>query len=114
MNVLPCEVRDGSAFFRGSAMELAGRVPAHVAGRTEIGIRPEYVRLGAHGIPATVRKAADVGRHIVVETRAGDTRISAIVDGPAPAEGETVHLDFERSQTRLYADGWLVIEEAAR
>jgi glycerol transport system ATP-binding protein len=112
MNVLPCEVRDGSAFFQGLPVELAGHIPPAVPGRTEIGIRPEYVRLAAHGIPATVRKAADIGRHTVVEALANDVAVSAIVDGPVPMEGETVHLDFERSQTRLYADGWLASEEA--
>ena len=114
MNVLPAEVKDGSAFFRGSPVELAGHIPPQVDGRTEIGIRPEYVHLAEHGISATVRKAADVGRHVVVEAEAGGALINAITGGPAPVEGETVHLDFDRTQTRLYADGWLVGERGKR
>ena len=114
MNVLPCEVKDGSAFFRGSPVELAGHIPASVRGRTEIGVRPEFVRLVNSGIEAVVRKSADIGRHVVVEAEVGESSISAIIDGPAPARGETVHLDFDRAQTRLYADGWLATEGEVR
>jgi len=106
MNVLPAEVRDGAAFFAGSRVALEGAIDAG-EGRHEIGVRPEFVRLAAEGVPATVRKVMDMGRHSVVEAVAGTTRISAIVEGPAPGQGETVHLAFRPDQTRLYRNGWI-------
>jgi glycerol transport system ATP-binding protein len=109
MNVLPCEVRDGQALFMGQPVALEGRIAAG-SGRTEIGIRPEYVRLAETGLPGTVRKVMDLGRHNVVEAMLGDTRVSAIVEGDAPTQGETVHLTFEPTQTRLYRDGWIATE----
>ena len=74
-------------------------------------MRPEYVRLTETGIPGIIRKAADIGRHTVIEAVVGDTPVSAIVDGQPPDRGSEVHLTFEPKQTRLYADGWIATEE---
>ncbi len=112
MNILPCEVADGAARFQGRPVALEGAVTRR-DGRTEIGVRPEYVRLGEGGIPAVVRKAADIGRHTVVEAMVGDTAVNAIIDGPPPERGTEVGLNFLPEQTRLYADGWIATEGAA-
>ncbi len=109
MNVLPAEVRDGAAFFAGHRVALEGAI-APGEGRHEIGVRPEFVTLAGAGLPATVRKVMDLGRHSVVEAVAGGTRVSAIVEGEAPGQGETVHLAFRPDQTRLYRDGWIASE----
>jgi glycerol transport system ATP-binding protein len=109
MNVLPCEVRGGAAFFRGERVPLEGPI-VKTGTRTEIGVRPEFVSLADEGIEARVRKVADLGRHGVVEALAGDARVSAIVHGPMPSPGETVRLAFRRDMTRLYADGWIATE----
>ncbi|MCV2873281.1 ABC transporter ATP-binding protein [Defluviimonas sp. WL0050] len=110
MNVLPAEVKDGATFFNGEQVTLEGAV-APGEGRHEIGIRPEYVTLGSTGIPATVRKVMDLGRHSVVEAVAGETRVSAIVEGAVPGQGESVHLTFRPDQTRLYRDGWIATKQ---
>ncbi|MEM8787655.1 MAG: ABC transporter ATP-binding protein [Pseudomonadota bacterium] len=113
MNILPCEVRDGAAFLNGAPVALEGEIVKPAAGRTEIGVRPEFVTLSDTGLPAQVRKVADLGRYNLVEAVAGgEARVAAIVDGPVPAQGETVHLAFRPDQTRLYADGWLATEAA--
>ncbi|MEX3007804.1 ABC transporter ATP-binding protein [Hoeflea sp. TYP-13] len=110
MNVLPCEVRSGGAFLNGTAIALEGAIGTNATGDTQIGIRPEFVSLGKTGLEAKVRKVADVGRHNVVEAMVGETRVNAIVEGAAPAQGETVHLNFQPAQTRLYSDGWIATE----
>ena len=114
MNVLPAERADGGAAFRGHPVALDGPVRAGVSGRLEIGVRPEHVALAAAGIPATVAKVADVGRHAVVEARAGDVRINVVTEGAVPARGEAVRLAFRPDRTRLYADGWLASGEGPR
>ncbi|MHA3915464.1 ABC transporter ATP-binding protein [Halovulum sp. GXIMD14793] len=113
MNVLPCELRDGAAFFDGRPVDLEGPVQSGASGRTEIGIRPEFVSLSPDGLPARVRKVADLGRHAVVEAMAGETRIAAIVEGELPEQGAEIGLVFRPEQTRLYADGWLATEVAS-
>ncbi len=110
MNLLPCEIVDGSARFQGEAVELEGPV-ARTGHDIQIGVRPEHVGLGSSGIAATVRKVADVGRHIVVEAMAGETSVNAIIDGDPPEPGAEVRLQFDPARTRVYADGWLATEE---
>ncbi len=110
MNILPCEVRDGGAFFQGNSIPLEGAIKGDVSGKTEIGIRPEFVTIGEGSLEGTVRKAADVGRYTLVEAMVGEARVAAITEGVAPSRGDTVKLAFKQDQTRLYADGWLVSE----
>ena len=109
MNVLPAEQRDGAAFFEGQAVALEGAVTGD-GGKTQLGIRPEFVSLADHGLAARVHKVADVGRHAVVEAMVGETPVKAIVEGDVPVQGTEIHLAFRKDQTRLYRDGWIATE----
>lgn len=115
MNVLPCELRNGAAYFGDTAIPLEGAITGSPSGKTEIGVRPEFVSIAAQGLPAKVTKVSDVGKHIVVECQANGQRISAVTHGSAPEKGTDVFLNFQQDQTRLYVDGWLAtqIQEAA-
>ncbi len=106
MNVLPCEVRDGGAFFGEKLITLEGAIEQG-SGAAEIGVRPEFVTLGDAGLPAVVHKVSDVGRHAVVEAKVGNTSVKAVVEGDVPAQGTTTHLSFDPTKTRLYRDGWI-------
>ena len=111
MNILPATVENGAAMFHGNAVALEGNVTGS-GGTTELGIRPEFIKLSDAGIPARVRKVSDVGRHAVVETIVGDIPVKAVVDSDSVEQGEEVHLTFEPAQTRLYRDGWIATEVA--
>ncbi len=109
MNLLPCEIDGGGARFRGQAIALEG--PVRRSGQlNQIGIRPEYVGLADVGVPAVVRKVADVGRHVVIEAMAGEVSVNAIIDDNPPDPGAAVHLAFDPKHTRVYADGWIATE----
>ncbi len=110
MNVLPCEVQEGAAFFQGEQIRLEGDIYSNAQGKTEIGIRPEYVTLSDQGLEAKIRKVSDVGRHNVIDAMIGNTPIKAVVNGEVPAEGETIHLSFDPAKTRLYRDGWIATQ----
>ena len=116
MNVLPAERAGDGVTFRGAPVAL-DRPVGDATGRLEIGVRPEFVTLAEPGteagIPATVTRIADVGRHKVIEARAGDTRINAVTAGDVPEPGSEVRLAFRADRTRLYADGWLAGREGA-
>ncbi|GFE62941.1 ABC transporter ATP-binding protein [Litoreibacter roseus] len=112
MNILPCDLRDGGAFFQGEQVALEG--PASQGdGETQIGIRPEFVSIADQGLDATITKVADVGRHNVVEARVGDIEVKAILEGDTPVKGSSVKLAFRPDQTRLYRDGWIATEAAS-
>jgi glycerol transport system ATP-binding protein len=57
------------------------------SGKVQIGVRPEFVRLasGGEGLPATIERVEDVGRHKIVRLSIADVGLSAIL-----AEGEPV------------------------
>ena len=109
MNVLPCELVDGVPHVSGQAIKVQTTAPLNgTSKRLEIGIRPEHVRLAPTGVPARIVKVSDVGRHRVVETRCGDTRVNLMVGDGVSLPSDGVHLEFEPAYTGLYADGWRV------
>lgn len=110
MNILPCDLRNDAAYFQGNHIELESAIEDGKQGRTEIGVRPEYVSLGESGIKAKIRKVSDVGRHCVIDAMVGDVLVKAVVNTDVPAQGETVHLHFEPSKTRVYRDGWIATQ----
>lgn len=110
MNLLPCEVdAAGVARVAGHALPVASHGAASARGRrTEIGVRPEFVRFADTGLPVRVERVSDIGRFRIVDTRAGDHPIKALI-----AEGQRVPSDggllaFDAARTQLYADGWIV------
>ncbi|MDE4140007.1 MULTISPECIES: ABC transporter ATP-binding protein [Rhodobacterales] len=110
MNILPCTF-DGEAKIEGQPVALEGPVRGTPNGKTEIGIRPEFVSLSDSGLPATVTKVSDIGRHTVVECNCLGHKVNAVIEeGAAPHKGDETHLAFRQDQTRLYVDGWLATD----
>ncbi len=113
MNVLPCEARGDRAIFEGHEVTLEG--PTHGdGGRTDLGIRPEYVSFGDTGIPAHVTKVSDIGRHYVVSAMVGNTALKAVTEHEVPEPGSQVFLQFKPEHSRVYRDGWIATEERSR
>jgi glycerol transport system ATP-binding protein len=110
MNLLPCELdAAGLPRFAGLAVPTASAQTAAARGKKlEIGVRPEFVRFAAGGIPVSVERCADVGRFRIVDARAGDQLIKLVVAEDAPVPERDAHVSFDPARTRLYADGWAV------
>jgi len=106
MNFMPVNVEGRKARLGDQVIELPGAPPAR-AGAFELGIRPEYVRIGREGMPVAVSKVEDVGRHKVVRAHLGGRDVAAIVgeDEEIPAEPR---LSFDPAGINLYADSWRV------
>jgi glycerol transport system ATP-binding protein len=107
MNVMPVAVEGRSARLGSQTIELPGVPKAGTAGAIELGIRPEYVRLGASGMPVSIRKVEDIGRHKVVRASFEGRDIAAIVgeDEDIPADPK---IAFDPAGINLYADSWRV------
>ncbi|MEM6637203.1 MAG: ABC transporter ATP-binding protein [Pseudomonadota bacterium] len=112
MNVIPCTANGRMATFGGHAVALEGPA-SDGAGETMLGIRPEFVSISDTGVPATVTRVIDVGRHFVIDAVVGDTHLKAVSEHDAPEAGSAVHLAFRPEHTRLYRDGWIATEAAA-
>ncbi|MBM3519756.1 MAG: ABC transporter ATP-binding protein [Alphaproteobacteria bacterium] len=108
MNVLPCEVKGGKAFFAGAEVATGNAAKTKgKSGRLEVGVRPEFVKLAKSGIPAEIVKVADAGRYRIAEARAAERSIKLLVPEGEPVPEKKVHLAFDPGHTYLYEDGWL-------
>ncbi len=105
MNILPCVLHEGAAYFDGTRVETVNRATGRA--RSEIGVRPEFVTIADAGIPAELIRFADVGRYRVVQARAGGHLVNALLTEEQPVELGAAHLVFDPTQTRIYIDGWL-------
>ena len=111
MNLLPVELDGATARLGPHAVALPGAVAAR--GRVELGVRPEHVRLGAEGLPASVVKVEDIGRERIVRLDlAGHPLAAVLLEGePLPAEPR---VSFDPGAVSVYADDWRVPFERER
>ncbi len=108
MNILPCEIKGGKAFFEGHAIEAENAKLKMPEGRLEIGVRPEFVTFAKAGIAADVVKVSDAGRFRIVETRAGASTVKVLLPEYETVPTGAVKLAFDKSHTQIYANDWLV------
>jgi glycerol transport system ATP-binding protein len=107
MNVIPTQL-DGAEVRVGEYVAPLPAIP-HLRGtpKLEIGVRPEYVRIGSEGIPAQVVRVEDAGRFRIVHTLVQGHDITAIL-----REGEEIpadlHITIDPKGLNLYADSWRV------
>ncbi len=106
MNVMPVQV-DGANARLGNQTIALPAAPKPTAGAIELGIRPEYVRLGREGMPVTIRKVEDIGRLKVVRANLEGREIAAIIGevGDIPADPK---VRLEPGGINIYADSWRV------
>ncbi|MDR6635675.1 glycerol transport system ATP-binding protein [Phyllobacterium sp. 1468] len=107
MNVMPVKLSGGIAQIGSHQIQLPSPAMPANAKIIELGIRPEYVRLGRTGMPVKIAKVEDIGRHKIVRTRLENQDIAIIVEegGDIPAEP---HIAFDPKGINIYADSWRV------
>ncbi len=110
MNVLACEVKNGHAYIAGKRIATANKAHAK-AGKSEIGVRPEFVKFARHGLEARVVKVSDAGRFSVVEADSAGGLVRLLVEEGGAIPSDTAHLEFDPSATRIYTNGWLAGRE---
>jgi len=111
MNVMPAELQ-GNAIRIGNETIALDHTPKIAAGATvELGIRPEFIRLGREGMPVTVTRVEDIGRRKIVRASLASQPISIVAseDTDVPAEA---HVTFDPSALNIYANSWRVGREA--
>ncbi len=85
MNVLDAKVEGRTAYVAGHEIPL-GAGYSGLNGRVQIGIRPEYIRFDAtSGVPVTVRRIEDVGRHRIVRADFAGTLVNAVLPKGSPS-----------------------------
>jgi glycerol transport system ATP-binding protein len=112
MNVLPVEIAGTQARLGDQVLALPAPVGLSNSGRTELGIRPEYVTIGREGMPVSITRIEDIGREKIVHLDLEGQHLSAIVpeNGEIPAEPRVT---FDPKGINIYLDSWRVETEAA-
>jgi glycerol transport system ATP-binding protein len=106
MNVLACEVNNGHAYIAGKQIATTNRADAR-PGKSEIGVRPEFVTFSSEGLAARVVKVSDAGRFSIVEADCVAGRVRLLVEEGGAIPPDSTHLAFDPEATRIYTDGWL-------
>ena len=105
MNVLPVALDGRTARLGAQSIELPGGIEVGRGSTIELGVRPEYVRLGREGLPVNITKVEDIGRRKIVHAELEGQDIAIIVPehDEIPADAK---LSFDPKGINLYADSW--------
>ncbi len=111
MNVFPVSVAGSKAIIGGEEIELGYAPAIGTGGKTELGIRPEFIELSHHGLPISIRKVEDIGRLKIVRAELAGQPMAITVreDQEIPAHP---HATFRADGIHIYADSWRVGREA--
>ena len=108
MNVLPARVEGAMAHLEAGTVPL-GRGYGPLDGTVEIGVRPEFARLSAaEGLPVTIRRVEDVGRHRIVRADLSGRPVNIVVGEGEALGPDMTRVVFDPAHVGVYADGWLV------
>ncbi|WP_404385212.1 ABC transporter ATP-binding protein [Caenispirillum salinarum] len=115
MNVLPCDVDGGTARVGQHEISLRGGYKPPPAGsKIELGVRPEFVRLGREdGVPVSVERVDDIGRHRIVKARLDGIPFSALMPEGAEIPSEDARVRFDSAAVNLYVDDHLWPQQEA-
>lgn len=107
MNVMPAAIDGRCAMVGSQRIELAEAPAVPPEAKIELGIRPEFVRLGTQGMPVSITKVEDTGRRKIVRLRLDGRDIAAITgeDEELPADP---HITFDQDRINIYANSWRV------
>ncbi len=111
MNVAPVEVHSSRARLGTQEVPLARAYVGLPAGaKTELGIRPEFIRIvpNGRGLSSRVLRVDDVGRYRVVKLDIDGHSFNAIADENARIDGDRASVILDPANVHIYADGRLL------
>lgn len=114
MNVLDAKVDGNRAVVSGTEIAL-GAGFGTPRGKTEIGVRPEFTSLGAgtEGLPVTIKRVEDVGRHKIVRTDFLGTEINVITPEGVRISPDMNRVTFDPAGINIYSNSWRIAPKAA-
>lgn len=109
MNLIEADVSGSTARCGGHTVPLGHSYKA-LQGRIQIGIRPEFVTLtdGEDGLPVTIKRVEDVGRHQILRAEFAGKPINAILPEGMTIPAGANRLHFAPDRINVYADDWRV------
>ncbi len=115
MNVIPAHVDGTHAYIEGSTIELGHGYQGIAGSNVEIGVRPEFTTLGVDGdgLPVTVKRIEDVGRHKIVRADFFGREVNVMVPEGVPISDRVNRVQFDPEKVNVYSESWIVDGEVA-
>lgn len=110
MNIMPARIEGSSVRVGEETIMLDYAPKTSGAAKTELGIRPEFIRIGREGMPISIARIEDIGRQKIVRARFEGQPIAIVIpeDSDIPAEPRVT---FDPHAVGIYADSWRVGRE---
>jgi glycerol transport system ATP-binding protein len=114
MNLLDAEISGDKAVLAGTEISL-GKGFGTLSGKVELGVRPEFTSLtsGDVGLPVTIKRVEDVGRHKIVRADFQGTPVNVIAKEGAEISPDMNRIVFDPAGVNVYADSWRVAPKVA-
>ena len=114
MNVLSADVTGSVATVHDVAVPLRETFPT-LDGKVEIGVRPEFITLTeGEGLPVTIRRVEDVGRHKIIRADLFGQEISIVAGEDQMISPDMNSVIFAPERINVYVNDWLREGEGSR
>ncbi len=108
MNVLPGEIKNGQVSYHSHVIELTQNYDKIPEGKTEIGVRPEFIRFDSSGFPVNLERVEDLGRYQIATVKHAEDMIKILVPEEQEIPSENPRIVFDPEKTHLYRNNWMV------
>jgi glycerol transport system ATP-binding protein len=109
MNILPCEISSGNVFIDGNKIETSiVNTKKENYSKTEVGIRPEFIKFSNGGIPIKISKVSNTGRHKIIDSECSIGRIKILSKSNEEIPSDTAFISFDKKFTYVYGDDWII------
>ncbi len=115
MNIIPCALQGNKVIIEGLEITLDKNYPLQKPGvKTEVGVRPEYISIApptAPGIPATIIKIDDIGRHKIAKVALNNQELNVVTQDLGEMTDGKCSLTFDMGHTNIYVNDHLISGE---
>jgi glycerol transport system ATP-binding protein len=107
MNLLPCTLEGAGVVVGGHSIAINAPPASRPDGKLELGIRPEYIRLGkpGEGLPVTITRVDDLGRVRIARVTFAGHALAVMVPENGEISGKDAGMVLDPARIGLYADG---------
>ena len=108
MNILPCEIENGQINFEGKIIPNNNSIKKINYNKTQLGIRPEFIKFSNDGIKVKIKRVSDTGRHKVIDPECSSGSIKILANSSTEIPSDSAYITFEKKYTYVYGDDWII------